>query len=172
MLRVLSLALSFVERALEYLCAVLFVIIVAVVFVNVVGRYLLNAPLRGSDEIAQYLFLWLAYLGAVVALSKGRHYSVANLADLLPGRARIAAALTADLIVLAMLGVLIRYGYRLVDILAFGSSPALGLPIYYVYAALLVAAILMALVVLAQIPSRFSSTATAHNDDGHGGALS
>ena len=59
-------------------------VIVAVVFTNVVGRYFFHAPLRWSDEVAQFLFLWLAYLGALAALMGGRHYSFPNLIDLLP----------------------------------------------------------------------------------------
>ena len=34
----------------------LLIVIVAVVFTNVVGRYFFHAPLRWSDEVAQFLF--------------------------------------------------------------------------------------------------------------------
>jgi TRAP-type C4-dicarboxylate transport system permease small subunit len=40
------------RRSLEYLCAGLLFVIVAVVFINVVGRYFFQAPLRWSDEVA------------------------------------------------------------------------------------------------------------------------
>jgi len=142
------------RRSLEYLCAVLLFVIVAVVFTNVVGRYFFQAPLRWSDEVAQFLFLWLSYLGALAALMGGRHYSFPNLIDLLPARFRVAAKTVSDLIVLAMLAVLVWCGTRLVDLLQHQRSPAIDLPIYYVYAALPLVSFLMALVVAFQIVRR------------------
>jgi len=145
---------ALLRRGLEYLCAGLLMVIVTVIFVNVVGRYFLHAPLRWSDELAQFLFLWLAYLGALAALMGGRHYSFPNLIDLLPRKARVAAKTLSDLVVLAMLGILVWGGIRLVDLLRHQRSPALDVPIYYIYAALPLVSMLMALVVAYQIVAR------------------
>ena len=46
---------------------------IAVLFAGVVSRYLMHRPLLWSDELASILFLWLAMLGAVVALRRGEH---------------------------------------------------------------------------------------------------
>lgn len=142
------------RRGLEYLCAGLLMVIVAVICTNVVGRYFLHAPLRWSDEVAQFLFLWLAYLGALAALMGGRHYSFSNLIDLLPGKARVAVKTLSDLVVLAMLAVLVWTGIQLVDLLHHQRSPALDVPIYFVYAALPLVSFLMAVVVVHQIVAR------------------
>ena len=142
------------RRGLEYLCAGLLLIIVAVVFSNVVGRYFLRAPIRWSDEVAQFLFLWLSYLGALAALMGGRHYSFPNLIDLLPVKLRLAAKTVSDLMVLAMLAILVWCGVLLVDLLHHARSAAIDLPIYYVYAALPLVSFLMALVVAFQMVAR------------------
>ena len=39
-----------------------------ILFADVVSRYVCNAPLTWSDELAAILFLWLAMLGAVISL--------------------------------------------------------------------------------------------------------
>lgn len=145
---------ALLRRSLEYLCAGLLIVIVAVIFTNVVGRYFFHAPLRWSDELAQFMFLWLAYLGALAALMGGRHYSFPNLIDLLPARLRLAVKTLSDLLVLVMLGVLVWGGMRLVDLLQHQRSPALDVPIYYIYAALPLVSALMALVVVGQIVER------------------
>lgn len=145
---------TLLRRGLEYLCAGLLFVIVAVVFSNVVGRYFLRAPIRWSDEVAQFLFLWLAYLGALAALMGGRHYSFPALIDMLPAKLRLAAKTLSDLAVLAMLGVLVWCGGRLVDLLQHQRSPAIDLPVYYVYAALPLVSFLMALVIAYQIVAR------------------
>ena len=145
---------TLLRRGLEYLCTGLLLVIVALVFSNVVGRYFLHAPIRWSDEVVQFLFLWLSYLGALAALMGGRHYSFPNVINMLPANLRLAAKTVSDLIVLAMLAILVWGGVVLVDLLHYQRSPAIDLPIYYVYAALPLVSFLMALVVVFQIIAR------------------
>jgi len=152
---------ALLRRGLEYLCAGLLMVIVAVVFTNVVSRYFVHAPLRWSDEVAQFLFLWLAYLGALAAFMGGRHYSFPNLIDMLPATARLAVKTVSDVIVLGMLGILVWYGVQLVDLLHHQRSPALDLPVYYIYAALPLVSFLMALVVAFQIVARLRGSPEA-----------
>ena len=44
-----------------------------ILFSGVVARYVFNAPLVWSDELASILFLWLAMLGAVIAFRRDEH---------------------------------------------------------------------------------------------------
>jgi TRAP-type C4-dicarboxylate transport system permease small subunit len=154
----------FVSRGLEYLCAAILIVIVLIVFSNVIGRYFFHAPLRWSDEVAQYMFLWLSYLGALAALMRGRHYSFPNLVEMLPRLPRAAVKTLSDLIVLIMLLVLIWFGWQLVDRLSFQTSPALGMPVYYAYVALPLTAALMAVVVCGQIINRLRGAAPVNAD--------
>lgn len=150
---------TLLRRGLEYLCAGLLFVIVAIVFSNVVGRYFLHTPIRWSDEVSLFLFLWLAYLGALAALMGGRHYSFPGLIDMFPAKLRLAAKTLSDLLVLAILGVLVWCGGLLVDLLQFQRSPAIDLPLYYVYSALPLVSFLMALVVAYQIVARLRGAA-------------
>lgn len=145
---------TLLRRGLEYLCAGLLFVIVIIVFSNVIGRYFLHAPIRWSDEVSLFLFLWLAYLGALAALMAGRHYSFPGLIDLFPAKLRLAAKTLSDLLVLVMLGVLVWCGGQLVDLLHHQRSPAIDLPMYYVYSVLPLVSLLMALVVAYQIVAR------------------
>jgi TRAP-type C4-dicarboxylate transport system permease small subunit len=145
---------EFVSRWLEYLCAAILIVIVLIIFANVIARYFFHAPLRGSDEVSQYMFLWLSYLGALAALMRGRHYSFPNLVEMLPRFPGVAVKTLSEIIVLLMLLVLVWFGWQLVDRLSFQTSPALGLPVYYAYVALPLTAALMALVVCGQMINR------------------
>jgi len=44
-----------------------------ILFAGVVSRYVFNKPLMWTDELANFLFLWLAMLGTVAALRRGEH---------------------------------------------------------------------------------------------------
>src|SRR5262244_2795279 len=59
--------------AIEAAAAVLVVAEVVILLAGVVSRYVFHRPLLWSDELASILFLWLAMLGAVVALRRGEH---------------------------------------------------------------------------------------------------
>ncbi|EJT01992.1 TRAP transporter small permease [Rhizobium sp. CCGE 510] len=142
---------SSLTRILELLCATILVAIILMIFANVVGRYFFHAPLHWSDELAQYLFLWLSYLGALAALMKGRHYSVTLLIDLLPKPMAIAVKALSHIVVIVIFAILIWYGWKMVNILQFQKTPALRMSVYYFYIALPVTSALMLLVVVKQL---------------------
>jgi TRAP-type transport system small permease protein len=156
---------AFVGRWLEYLCAALLIAVVLIIFTNVVARYFFSAPIRGSDELSQYVFLWLSYLGALAALMRGRHYSFPNLVEMLPSIPGVAVKTLRDIIVLLMLAVLVWFGWQLVDRLSYQTSPALGLPVYYAYFALPLTSALMAAVVCGQMINRLRGVPPVNSDD-------
>ncbi len=70
----------------EAVAALLITAEILILLAGVVSRYLLHTPLVWTDEAASLLFLWLASLGAVVALRRGEHMRMtALLAKASPG---------------------------------------------------------------------------------------
>ena len=67
--------------------------------IGVISRYVLHSPLVWSDELASFLFLWLAMLGAVIALQRGQHMRLTVVAGLLPPWLRAWAEALAALVV-------------------------------------------------------------------------
>ena len=54
-------------RFLEFLLILLLSAMAIMVFVNVVMRYGFNSGLNISDELSRYFFVWVTFIGAVVA---------------------------------------------------------------------------------------------------------
>jgi len=97
--------LSWPERVLralaEWPAALLVLAEIVVLSLGVVYRYVLQTPLTWSDELASILFLWLAMLGAVVALQHGEHMRLTVfVARLSEGKRRKVENLVACLTVL------------------------------------------------------------------------
>ena len=67
--------------ASEVPAAVLVALEIVVLLAGVISRYVFNAPLTWSDELASILFLWLAMLGAVIALRRGEHMRLSTLVN-------------------------------------------------------------------------------------------
>jgi len=91
-----------VLRALaEWPAALLVLAEIVVLSLGVVYRYVLQTPLTWSDELASVLFLWLAMLGAVVAMQHGEHMRLTVfVAKLMPPKRRRVESLVACLTVL------------------------------------------------------------------------
>ena len=69
-------------KALEAVMALCLAVMVVLVFGNVVLRYAFNSGITVSEEISRWLFVWLTFLGAVVALREHGHLGT----DMLVGR--------------------------------------------------------------------------------------
>ncbi|MEZ5604230.1 MAG: TRAP transporter small permease [Burkholderiaceae bacterium] len=97
------------------------------VFANVVSRYLFNHSLVWVEELTQYQMIWIAWLGAGLALREGRHVAVDLLEDALPERAR---RILRGAIALTMLAFLLALGWYGTQIVAFSwnqETPMLGI---------------------------------------------
>ena len=69
-------------RLIGYLIAAALALMVVLVFGNVVMRYGFNSGFTVSEELSRWLFVWLTFLGAVVALRDNAHLGT----DMLVGR--------------------------------------------------------------------------------------
>lgn len=67
---------------LNYLIAAMLALMVVLVFGNVVLRYAFNSGISLSDELSRWLFVWLTFMGATVALNERAHLGT----DMLVGR--------------------------------------------------------------------------------------
>ena len=73
-----------IATVVEWLTVALTVADMLVLLAGVIARYAFNRPLMWSDEVASMLFLWLAMLGAVVALHRGEHMRMTAVVKALP----------------------------------------------------------------------------------------
>jgi TRAP-type transport system small permease protein len=60
-------------RFLDGVIALLLAIMVVLVFGNVVLRYAFNSGITVSEEMSRWAFVWLTFLGAIVALKEHHH---------------------------------------------------------------------------------------------------
>jgi len=71
-------------RVLELLIAAALAAMVVMVFGNVVLRYVFNSGIIVSEEVSRWLFLWVTFLGAIVALKEHGHLGTDALISRLP----------------------------------------------------------------------------------------
>lgn len=110
--------------AMAVLCLVS---LVAIVFTNVVGRYVFSNSLIWSLEAARWLFIAVIMLGVPLAHRMRMHLSLSFVVDRLPAPGRRLAVFSADLITAYTTFLLLSGGITLIDTLG-GTNVSLGLP--------------------------------------------
>ena len=60
-------------QLLSWLMAASLALMVVLVFTNVVLRYALNSGIAVSEELSRWLFVWMTFMGAIVALREHGH---------------------------------------------------------------------------------------------------
>ena len=133
------------------MAALLVAVEVVLLFAAVVGRYAFDHPLVWADEAAGILFLWLVSLGAVVALRRGEHMRMTVVASRFgPRMRRLAACLSAMLVVVVALGLIVP-GLTYADQQAAILTPVLQLPGSWEVQGQLAALVLLLYVALRQL---------------------
>src|SRR5215216_7284315 len=85
---------------LKVLIALFLAIMVVLVFGNVVLRYVFNSGIAVSEEVSRWLFVWLTFLGAIVALKEHGHLGSDMLVSRLPVAGKKALAVAAQVLML------------------------------------------------------------------------
>jgi C4-dicarboxylate transporter DctQ subunit len=120
-----------------------FVGMTAIVFANVVGRYVVNAPIPGADELATLGFTWAVFLGAAAGIRQRLHLGIEFAVRLLPPRGQALAGLAVTLLMAGFAALLGVYGVKLMETAHLKRTPVLQWSYVWVYLAIPVGAALM-----------------------------
>jgi tripartite ATP-independent transporter DctM subunit len=140
----------------EYPAAVLVALESAILLAGVVSRYIFNAPLAWSDELASILFLWLAMLGAVIALRRDEHMRLTTFLGMMSARRRawVETLGVVVIVVFALLMLMPSYEHAVDQWIV--MSPALEWHDGLRVAAIGVGSVLLLAIALARLAERSS----------------
>nr|WP_319490030.1 TRAP transporter small permease [uncultured Caproiciproducens sp.] len=99
-------------RAFEMLLAILGTMMVTVVVGNVFCRYLLHTTIPWAEELARFSFIWVTFIGTVLANDKTEHMQLDFIVNAFPKKISKFLSLIALLVVMVLLGFLIRGGIQ------------------------------------------------------------
>ncbi|WP_119354355.1 TRAP transporter small permease [Azohydromonas sediminis] len=135
-------------RLLDALIALALAVMVVLVFGNVVLRYAFNSGITVSEELSRWLFLWVTFLGAVVALKDHAHLGTELAVARLPRALRRVCLVVAQALMLWATALLLQGSLAQTRINWDVEAPVSGLSVGWFYGAG-VAFALPALVLLA-----------------------
>lgn len=120
-------------KLLELLVVLCLFAMVVMVFGNVVMRYAFNSGIQVSEEMSRYAFIWLTYLGAMVAMREGGHLGVDTLIKKLPLFGKKICVLLSELLMLFCNALFLWGTYQMHDLQVTNISPVAGLSMIWIY---------------------------------------
>lgn len=121
------------SRTLELMIAAFLAAMVVLVFGNVVLRYGFNAGITVSEEVSRWLFIWLTFLGATVAIHERSHLGTDLLVSRLPLAGKKLCLVLGHLLMLYINWVFLSGSLEQARINWNVSAPITGAPMAIVY---------------------------------------
>lgn len=134
---------AFFEKLLYYLSGVLLIIIACAVFYAVTLRYVFNEPPLWADEAPRAFFLWMTYIGIVVATMRGQNIRVTHFIDKFAPKPRLIIETFMHVLVLIMLVAVVWYNWPVIQLQAGGKMLSTGWSFIWLFAPVSVGCLLM-----------------------------
>ncbi len=150
-------------RLLEVAITLMLAVMVLLVFGNVVLRYAFNSGITVSEEVSRWLFVWMTFLGAIVALKEHGHLGTDMLTSRLPLRARRVCVAIAQALMLYATWLLFSGSLAQARINYDVEAPVTGASVAIFYASGVVFAVSSGLLLLVQLWRTVSGSATAED---------
>ncbi len=124
---------------------------------NVFMRFVINQSVGWADELSRFLFIWTAFLGAVITFKNDEHVGLNFLVEKIESRSiRRLMAIFRFILINILLGFITWYGYQ-ASLTVMNVSPALSIPMSFVYMIVPVCGFMMLVIGLGKLVSLFTS---------------
>jgi len=134
---------TLLKYPLEVAVSSILVALVTVTFSQVVFRYLLQAPLAWSEELARFLLMWMASLSAAYAFKTRSHFALKFVVDRFNPSFQRAVATFVTLLVVTFLAVFAYQSLKFTIEVRNMAAPATQMSMAVPYSSALVGSVLM-----------------------------
>lgn len=151
---------KYLTHAMNTVIVISLALMVVMVFSNVVLRYVFNSGITVSEELARFCFLWLIFVGSVVAMRERGHLGVDSLIARLPRSGKVLFVLISNALMLWVCYLFFAGSWRQ-TVVGWGTlKPATGIPMAFHYATGLVMSLGIAVILVGNTWRVLSGKAT------------
>lgn len=135
----------------KFILISLTIIMFLIVGANVFSRFVLNNSLGWADELSRFIFIWISFLGAVMAYGSDDHVGLNFVIAKIPSaKIQNLINIITDILIMLVLAIITYYGY-IVAVSATNVSPALYIPMTLVYSVVPFSGLIMMIINLTKI---------------------
>lgn len=133
MQKIIEVSIDWVFKLMELLIVACMVAMVIMVFGNVVLRYGFNSGIDISDEMSRYCFIWLTYIGAMVAMREKGHLGVDTLVMHLGVGGKKLCLFLSEILMLGCNVMFFVGTWKMHELQVSNVSPVVGISMIWVY---------------------------------------
>jgi TRAP-type C4-dicarboxylate transport system permease small subunit len=126
---------DYLEISLQYLLILSIASMVFLVIAQVFMRYVMKSPLRWSEELARFSFVWMTFLGAGLLAKYSQHMTITFFADRLSPATQWVLCFVNHGMVLFLCLITLFKGGRILTVSWSVLTPALRFPMFFFYLA-------------------------------------
>lgn len=126
-------AIDLFYRFLDLVLIVLLSSMALMVFLNVILRYAFNSGISVSDELSRFFFVWLTFIGAVVAHRHHMHMGMETFVATLGRRGRLLMMGISEIVIIGCSAVLFWGTWKQLPINISMKAPVTEMPMAWVY---------------------------------------
>lgn len=128
----------------------------ALIFLQIIMRYIFNNSLSWSEELTVFISTYMIWIAASYAIKKDAHLRITLFVDMLSPKLRSLAYLVIDVVWLLFSGCMIYLGEKMVRMSYLNNrlSPAMEVPMWIIYASLILGSVLMCIALAGKILER------------------
>ncbi|MDG2915302.1 TRAP transporter small permease [Bisgaard Taxon 10/6] len=127
---------TFIDKlfnGIQILLGVMLAVMIALVFFNVILRFFFNSGLVWSEEVSRYVFVYVIYLGAIVAMKENAHLGVDTFIKKAPEKLKWLLFVLGRFIIIVVMAILFKGSLAMVIQSHTAKAAATGLPLSVVY---------------------------------------
>ena len=126
--------LQIIRNVNDAVVVVLFLAMTITVIIQVFFRFVIQSPLRWTEELARYLMIWLVLMASAIAMRNRSHLQVDVLTSALPQKPKRILTAIVDLLTIVFLCIMTYFGFKVVQSTMAQTSPAMQIPMALIYA--------------------------------------
>lgn len=119
---------TFITNIDQYVSAILFIVIMCLLFLQVVSRYVFKHSFTWTEELSILLFVWMTYLGVSSAVTHRKNLRIDALLDVVPFKVKKTLLILGDVIFIIFNIYLIFPFIELIGSIGTSRTPILGIP--------------------------------------------
>lgn len=125
--------IQYINTAIKWLLAIMMMLIASLTFYQIVMRYVFNNAPSWSEEMVRFLFIWCTFIAAAIGIREHIHIGVDVFVKLLPQKLISVTELLVNLGIIVFSIFIIKYGWITTLMIRGQLSPALGIPMNWIY---------------------------------------
>lgn len=119
---------KFVVNIDQYISAILFIVIMVLLFMQVVSRYVFRHSFTWTEELSVILFVWMTYAGVSSAITYRKNLRIDALLNAVPFKAKKVMLIISDVVCIVFDIYLIFPFLQLINGIGSAKTPILGIP--------------------------------------------